>query len=84
MAHQDCLKEMPIEISHDNFRHAILSAIAEEMTKIMAFSTLGARSVNAAIKELGISHSSAYRKIKWMVISELIPFTALLLLTRSR
>ena len=76
---------MLIAISHDKFRQAILSAIADkEMTKIMEFSTLGARSVNAAIKELGISHSSAYRKIKWMVISELIPFTALLLLTRSR
>ena len=59
---------MPIEIGRDRLRQAILEAISDkEMVKILDCATIRPKSVNAVIKETGISHSTAYRKINWML-----------------
>jgi predicted transcriptional regulator len=59
---------MTVEVGRDGFRQAILAAIADkEMVKIIDCATFRPKSVNAVIKETGISHSTAYRKIKWML-----------------
>src|SRR5581483_5572583 len=59
---------MTSDVRDDKFRQAILASIADkEMAKIMECATLKAKSVNQVIRETGISYSTAYRKIKWMV-----------------
>ena len=64
---------MIIEVGRDRFRQAILAAIADkEMVKIIDCATFRPKSVNAVIKETGISHSTAYRKIKWMLVEGLL------------
>lgn len=55
-------------VERDRLRQAILIAVADkEMVKIMDCATFHTKSVNSIIKETGISHSTAYRKIKWML-----------------
>ena len=55
-------------VERDRLRQAILLAVADkELVKIIACATLLPKSVNTIIKETGISHSTAYRKIKWML-----------------
>lgn len=55
-------------VERDQFKRAILTAMAdEEMLKIMEYATDKCRSVNDVIRETGISHSTAYRKIKYML-----------------
>ncbi len=50
------------------FRQAILTAVADkEMLKILNSATFHSKSVNEVISETGIPHSTAYRKIKWML-----------------
>lgn len=59
---------MTMEVERDRFRQAILAAVADkEMLKIIDCATFRSKSVNAIIGEAGISHSTAYRKIKWML-----------------
>jgi predicted transcriptional regulator len=59
---------MTIVVERPRFRRAILEALAdEEMVKIMDCATYSPTSVNDVIKQTGISHSTAYRKIKWML-----------------
>ncbi|HEX6562544.1 MAG TPA: winged helix-turn-helix domain-containing protein [Nitrososphaera sp.] len=55
-------------VEKDQLKQAILLALADkEIVKILDYATLRPRSVNDVIRELGISHSTAYRKIKWML-----------------
>src|SRR6185436_12865656 len=64
---------MTVDVGSYRFRQVILAAIAdEEMPKILACATLKAKSVSDVIKETGIPHSTAYRKIKWMVEENLL------------
>ncbi len=59
---------MTILVMRERFKHAILAALADgEMVKILDCATFRPTSVNEVIRETGISHSTAYRKIKWML-----------------
>ena len=59
---------MAVEVSNTRFKQAILESIADkEMVMIMECATIKAKSVNELIRETNISHSTAYRKTKWMV-----------------
>jgi predicted transcriptional regulator len=59
---------MTVIVMRDRFKHAILTALADnEMVKILDRTTFRPTSVNEVIKDTGISHSTAYRKIKWML-----------------
>jgi predicted transcriptional regulator len=59
---------MTIIVMRDRFKHAILTALADiEMVKILECAAFRPASVNEVIKDTGISHSTAYRKIKWML-----------------
>lgn len=60
-------------VKRDTFKHAIMTAMADkEMVKILDCATFRSRSVNDVIRETGISHSTAYRKIKWMLEESLL------------
>ncbi len=62
------VNNMTIIVMRDRFKHAILTALADnEMVKILESATFRPTSVNEVISETGISHSTAYRKIKWML-----------------
>jgi predicted transcriptional regulator len=59
---------MTVIVMQDRFKHAILAALADnEMVQILDCATFRSASVNEVIKDTGISHSTAYRKIKWML-----------------
>jgi len=59
---------MTTMVERDRFRQAILSAIADpEAIRILDCTTLRCKSINDVIRETSISHSTAYRKIKWML-----------------
>jgi hypothetical protein len=60
-------------IERDGFKKAVLSAIADkEMMMILDCATLRIKSINDVIRETRISHSTIYRKIKWMMGSNLL------------
>jgi predicted transcriptional regulator len=62
------VNNMTIIVMRDRFKHAILTALADnEMVKILESATFRPTSVNEVIRDTGISHSTAYRKIKWML-----------------
>lgn len=55
-------------IERDRFKQAILTAMAdEEMVKILGCTRLCSKSINDVIRETKVSHSTAYRKIRWML-----------------
>ena len=59
---------MSVVVGNGRFKQAILSALADkEMVRIIDCATLCQKSVSGIISETGISHSTAYRKIKWML-----------------
>lgn len=59
---------MAIVVNRDRFRQAILAAVADkEILKILECAMYHSKSVNEVIRETGLSHSTAYRKIKWML-----------------
>jgi predicted transcriptional regulator len=59
---------MAIGIERDRFRQVILVALADrEMARILDCAMLHPKSVNEVIRETSIPHSTAYRKIKWML-----------------
>ncbi|MGD1836739.1 MAG: hypothetical protein ACPKPY_01610 [Nitrososphaeraceae archaeon] len=52
---------------------SILSALADtEMSKIIECTTLKSMSVPEIIKKIDIPHTTAYRKIKWLVDEDLL------------
>lgn len=62
-----------MRVERDRFKQAIMVAMADrEMVKILDCATCRPRSVNEVIKETGVSHSTAYRKIKWMLEESLL------------
>ncbi|MGQ0795763.1 MAG: hypothetical protein ACT4N5_06245 [Nitrosopumilaceae archaeon] len=55
-------------IENEKFKQSILDVIADkEMVKIIDHATFRAVSVIDIIKETGIPHTTAYRKINWML-----------------
>ena len=59
---------MTIEVGGQRFRQAILAALADkDIVKIIDCATFRPKSVKDVIRETGISHSTAYRKIRWML-----------------
>jgi predicted transcriptional regulator len=63
-------------INDSKFKKAILSALADEdMLQIIKTATDNPISGNEIIKLCNIPHSTAYRKIKWMLESELLTIT---------
>lgn len=68
-------------VERERFTKAILTAMADtEMLRIMEYATDESRSVNDVIRKTGISHSTAYRKIKYM-LEESILFTEKIAIT---
>ncbi|MGQ0792125.1 MAG: hypothetical protein ACT4NJ_07905 [Nitrosopumilaceae archaeon] len=62
-----------MEIKNQKFKKAILTALAdEEMLQILNLAKGKLVSGNEVIKNLDIPHSTAYRKIKWMLDNELL------------
>lgn len=60
-------------IRNDRLRSAILSALADkEMMMIMDSAMFRSKAANDIIKETNMPHSTAYRKIKWMVEEDLL------------
>lgn len=58
---------MTVDVGGDRFRQAILTALADkEIARILDCAMIKPKSVNEVIRETGISHSTAYRKIRWM------------------
>jgi predicted transcriptional regulator len=52
---------------------SILLALADpEMKSILDFAAYESKSINQIIKECNIAHTSAYRKVKWLVENNLI------------
>ena len=54
-------------------KKAVLTALADnEMMKILCSATNESKSVNQIIKETNVSHTTAFRKIKWLLNETLI------------
>ena len=60
-------------IKSDRLKCAILAALADtDLQKILDAAIYQSKSGNQIIKETNISHTSAYRKIKWLVEEKLL------------
>ncbi len=60
-------------IKNERLKRAILAALADtELQKILDASMYQSKSVNDIILETNISHTTAYRKIKWLVEEKLL------------
>ncbi|HEY7079078.1 MAG TPA: helix-turn-helix domain-containing protein [Nitrososphaeraceae archaeon] len=54
-------------------KQSILSALADrEIVKILDYALVRERSVNEVIRECNIPHTTAYRKIKWLLDNGLL------------
>ena len=57
-----------MKINNEKFKQAILNTLADkEMIKILDCTSYRTVSVNDIIKEANIPHTTAYRKINWML-----------------
>ncbi|MCL5066905.1 MAG: winged helix-turn-helix domain-containing protein [Thaumarchaeota archaeon] len=57
-----------MKISNAKLKQSILIALAdEEILKILNAAMLRAKPVNEIIKETGIPHTTAYRKVNWLL-----------------
>jgi DNA-binding transcriptional ArsR family regulator len=62
-----------MQIKNENLKKAILTALADkEMLQILNSAKEKLVSGNEIIKKFDIPHSTAYRKIKWMLENELL------------
>jgi len=60
-------------IKNERLKRAILAALADtELQKILDASMYQSKSVNEIILETNVSHTTAYRKIKWLVEEKLL------------
>ena len=58
-------------IKGQKLKQAILVALAdEEIIKILDSAMYHSKSVNDVIKECDIPHTTAYRKIKWLLMKD--------------
>jgi len=62
-----------IPINNEKFKQSILTALADvNMVNIMNSAVINPKSINEIIRETDISHTTAYRKVKWMVENGLL------------
>ena len=60
-------------IKNERLKRSILSALADiELQKILDATMSGPKSVNQIMRETKIPHTSAYRKIKWLLEEKLL------------
>ena len=60
-------------IKNERLKRAILAALADtELQKILDASMYQSKSVNDIILETNVSHTTAYRKIKWLLEEKLL------------
>ena len=60
-------------IKNERLKRAILAALTDtELQKILDASMYQSKSVNDIILETNVSHTTAYRKIKWLVEEKLL------------
>ena len=60
-------------IKNERLKRSILSALADiELQKILDAAMSGPKSVNQIMRETKIPHTSAYRKIKWLLEEKLL------------
>jgi DNA invertase Pin-like site-specific DNA recombinase len=60
-------------IKNKKLERAILAALADaELQKILDATMYNFKSVNQIIRETNIPHTTAYRKIKWLVEEKLL------------
>lgn len=60
-------------IRSERSKQAILAALADrELQKILDAAMFNSKSVNQIIKDTGIPHTTAYRKIKWLLDERLL------------
>ena len=60
------------DIKNERSKRAILAALADaELQKILDATMYNSKSVNQIIRETNIPHTTAYRKIKWLVEEKL-------------
>jgi len=62
-----------LAIKSEKIKRAVLTALADsEMVKILDAVMYQSKSVLQILRETGVSHSTAYRKIKWFVEEKLL------------
>jgi DNA-binding transcriptional ArsR family regulator len=60
-------------LKSEKIKRAVLTALADsEMVKILDAAMYQSKSVIQILRETGVSHSTAYRKIKWLVEEKLL------------
>ena len=60
-------------LKSEKIKRAVLTALADsEMVKILDAPMYQSKSVIQILRETGVSHSTAYRKIKWLVEERLL------------
>jgi hypothetical protein len=61
------------KIQNERSKRAILATLADtELQKILDAAMFNSKSVNQIIKDTGISHTTAYRKIGWLLDEKLL------------
>ena len=62
-----------LAIKSEKIKRAVLTALADsEMVKILDATVYQSKSVNQNMRDRNVSHSTAYRKIKWLVDEKLL------------
>jgi len=62
-----------IPINNEKYKESILTALADgDMVNFMNSAVIQPKSISDIIKETDISHTTAYRKAKWMVENGLL------------
>ena len=62
-----------LAIKSEKIKRAVLTALADsEMVKILDATVYQSKSVIQIVRETGVSHTTAYRKIKWLVEEKLL------------
>jgi DNA-binding transcriptional ArsR family regulator len=60
-------------LKSEKIKRAVLTALADsEMVKILDAAMYQSKSVIQILRETGVSHSTAYRKIKWLVEEKML------------
>lgn len=60
-------------IKNNKLKHAILAALADEVSKTILDSTIyKSKTVDEIIAEKKIPHTSAYRKVEWLLAKQLL------------